>query len=123
MTVLAPLLEPQRMLAGVGAVLAAILGYIVLEMVSRPHLTAKTPARLPGYPVVGVPQFISARTVLFDMGTAISKTGQFSFFFGKHPIVGMTGESGRKTYFETKNLNMMKGFVLKTPRLSSPGPW
>lgn len=132
MTVLSLLLEPQGVLAGIGAVAAAIVGYLVFEMVSRPHLTAKTPARLPGYPLVGVPEFFSARTALFDMGTAISKTGQFSFFFGKHPIVGITGESGRKTYFETKSLNMMKGYetlFVQSPKVDIDhgpeefGPW
>lgn len=42
-------------------------------------------------------------------GTAKSPTGIFSFFVGKKHVVSVSGEVGRKTFYESKDLNLSAG--------------
>lgn len=35
--------------------------------------------------------------------------GSFSFFLGKHPVVALVGDEGRKVFFESKELDADAG--------------
>jgi sterol 14-demethylase len=41
-----------------------------------------------------------------------SKTGNFSFWLGKHHVVGVSGEAARKEFLDNKNLDFVGGAVL-----------
>jgi len=40
-----------------------------------------------------------------------SISGNFSFYFGKHHIVGLAGPEGKKTFFESKHLDFGQGYA------------
>lgn len=91
--------------------LAAPVVYLIVQLNSRPPFPPGSPVLLKGYPVVGLLKFFTARPDIFHYGAAISKTGNFSFYYGKKRIVGLQGDEGRKAYFESKGLNIAQGYV------------
>jgi hypothetical protein len=75
------------------------------------------PSRAPklvkdGYPVIGALRFFTARWDFFHDEGVRSPTGNFSFFLGKHPVVGLTGEKGRRVFFESREMGFAEGYCL-----------
>ncbi|KAJ2896395.1 cytochrome p450 6a1 [Zalerion maritima] len=110
MSVLSAVIEPQGVFTAVGILLATMIGYILFDLLSQPPFPSKSPTLLKGYPIVGVPMLFSARDVLFRVGKAISKTGNFSFYYGKVQIIAVSGERARKFWFDSKDLDMSQGY-------------
>ncbi|GAB1196492.1 hypothetical protein APSETT444_005763 [Aspergillus pseudonomiae] len=79
-----------------------------------------------GYPILGVLRFFSDRYSMYFDGISLSKTGNFSFYFGKHQIVGISGLEARKVFFQSKAMNLSQGYTLllaTTPSFeASPRP-
>ncbi len=78
----------------------------------RPSLPRTAPKLLrEGYPILGMVRFFSARSTFFRDGVAATVSGNFSFYFGRHQIVGVSSPEARKVFFESKELNMSEGYV------------
>lgn len=60
-------------------------------------------------PVVGALRFFTSRGTFFKDGASLSKTGNFSFYCGKHRVVGLSGLEGRKTFYNSKDLSSHQG--------------
>lgn len=112
-TTIASVLQPQNWPASVYVLLVSTLGFLIAQMTWRPSFPNTAPKLLTrdSWPVVGVWKFFSDRSNFVQDATTKTKTGNFSFYFGKHQIVGMSGLEGRKTFFESKQLNMAEGRV------------
>ncbi|PYH89728.1 cytochrome P450 [Aspergillus ellipticus CBS 707.79] len=94
--------------------LCACLVRILLQLKKRPF-PANAPKLIAGYPVVGALQ------LLFDQGRfchgskASSPTGSYSFYLGRHRVVGLAGPQGRKTFFEHRDLDLDQGTDIFIP--------
>ncbi|KAH8743848.1 cytochrome P450 6A1 [Diaporthe sp. PMI_573] len=65
-----------------------------------------------GYPLLGALRLFTSRGDFYKDALNRSNTGNFSFYFGKHQLVGMSGVEGRKTFFDSKDLNMSEGYAV-----------
>jgi sterol 14-demethylase len=63
------------------------------------------------WPVLGSMRYFSDRQRFMLGHIAESISGNFSFYFGKHHIVGLGGAEGKKTFFESKLLDLSEGCV------------
>lgn len=61
------------------------------------------------YPIVGALSFFTERFTFCQRAAAESSTGNYSFYVGKHPVVGVSGEEGRKVFFENRQLGLAEG--------------
>ncbi|CCC12428.1 hypothetical protein SMACR_06508 [Sordaria macrospora] len=94
----------------------------------RPHLPSNTPPlfKASDWPILGSLRFFTDRYRFYNEGILSSKTGNFSFFFGRHHLVGLSGVEARRAFFENKALNMTKGYAVfltvtpPTPEDSKP---
>ncbi|TVY35052.1 Sterol 14-demethylase [Lachnellula occidentalis] len=59
-------------------------------------------------PIVGALQFFTKRWDFFRLSRDAAKTGNFKFFLGKHPIVGLSGAEARKS----RELSMHEGYAI-----------
>lgn len=102
----------------VGSGVFYLLYHILVQRRAPPP---KTPALIkPGagdWPVLGSLRFFSDRQRFMLGHIAESISGNFSFYFGKHHIVGLAGSEGKKTFFESKHLDFGQGCV--NPSLTS----
>ncbi|KAL9097480.1 MAG: hypothetical protein Q9165_000376 [Trypethelium subeluteriae] len=101
------------------ALIASTVIGIFLFLLNRPALPLNAPpySHL-SYPIVGALKFWSARWDFFSESAARSRSGHFSYYIGKYPVVGLMGEEGRKTFLESKQLNLDEGYGY----LFVPGP-
>jgi sterol 14-demethylase len=99
---------PQTWLSSV-LVLAATICVLLCRLVSRPAWPPKAPKYLPGWPVIGSPGFFGDRWSFLKEGYSRSPFGQFSFFYGPHPIVALSGSAGRQTFYNSRSLDMNEG--------------
>lgn len=103
----------QNWPASVFVLLVVGLATLIARATWRPALPKAAPKLIrEGYPVLGMLRFFSDRRRFIMDGMRSSKTGNFSFFFGKHPIVNAAGIEGRKVFFESKALNMSEGYAV-----------
>ena len=96
--------------------LASLAFYIVTVAlpgwVRRPKLHPGAPPVIAeDHSIYGAWRFWTNRWEFFNQWVKSSATGNFSFWVGKHPIVGMSGERSRKTFFESKQFGLNEGYV------------
>ncbi|KAI3391020.1 hypothetical protein diail_8115 [Diaporthe ilicicola] len=93
-------------------------GFYKQPSVSKPF---PKPWTLYHWPVVGSSiRFFSKRVDMVLEGRDSSANGSFSMFIGTKHVVVLSGEAGRKAFFQTKGLSLPQGFVeLLTGKLSS----
>ncbi|KAK0720332.1 cytochrome P450 6A1 [Lasiosphaeris hirsuta] len=100
----------------IGTSLIYILAKAVQAAVQRPPLPEGTPKLLTAgpwdWPVLGALRFFSDRSNFIMDGVHSSSTGSFSFYFGQHHIVAVSGVEGRKSFFESKQLSMSEGYAV-----------
>lgn len=100
----------QNWRATVWILLLTSITYVVARLAWRPSFPKNAPKLLKeGYPIVGALRFFSDRRNFARHGTSATKTGNFSFYFGKYQIVGLSGLNGRKTFFDSKDMSMAEG--------------
>jgi len=100
----------QNWPASVYVLLFTVLATVIVGAFRRPALPKSAPKLLrEGYPILGMLRFFSDREGFCHDGARASRSGNFSFYFGKHHIIGVSGLDGRKTFFESKDLNMSEG--------------
>ncbi|KAK0636368.1 cytochrome P450 6A1 [Bombardia bombarda] len=96
--------------------------YGFVRLTSRPKWPKTAPKFLKteDWPVLGALRFFSDRRNFVLHGTSQAESNNFSFYFGKHQLVGMGGQDARKAFFESKELSMSEGyavFLVGTPDL------
>jgi hypothetical protein len=101
--------NPQNWPVSVYVLLVSLVAYALGRLVSRPAFPSKAPRVFASWPVVGALGFFSRRAEFLEGMRAASQTGQYSFHFGKHRIVGLSGEDGRRAFFDSKELNIGAG--------------
>ena len=108
---LPPLIVPIRL--GVIVGILTLVFYIFL--VQRPLLPSNAPKVYSSdYPIFGTLGFWTARRDFWRKAIRESKTGNFSFHVGKHPVIGISGEEGRELFLNSRHLGMQEGY----PQLS-----
>lgn len=93
------------------AVSATVLltAYVLVHTYSR-----RVPANAPvvvsdDFPLTGAIRFWTKRWEWYRQARHRSQTGNFSFHAGPNTIVGLSGEKGRKLFFESKELAFSEG--------------
>lgn len=61
------------------------------------------------WPILGAWELYKNRKDFFLAAQNKSSTGNFSTYFGKYQIVGVSGHDARKSFFEAKELDMNEG--------------
>lgn len=87
------------------------LAALVVAIRWRPSLPHTAPPFVREGYILAILRFFSDRRGFYLDGAAASWSGHFSFFFGKHHVVGVSGLEGRKIFYESKDLDMSEGWV------------
>lgn len=92
-------------------VLAVTLSILLLAYSTRqvPFPNSAPSLLSENFPVVGSLRFFVSRATFLKDGASTSKTGNFSFYVGKHRVVGLSGLEGRRTFYESKDLSSHQG--------------
>jgi hypothetical protein len=94
----------------VSAMAILVVGVYILLAPQQELLGPKSPPRVrEGYPLVGALRFFTARWEFYQHARDQTSSGNFSFFLGKHPVVGLTGDKARKLFFESRDLGFAEG--------------
>ncbi|PYH28774.1 cytochrome P450 [Aspergillus neoniger CBS 115656] len=92
----------------------ACLMKLLRALWKRPFPT-NAPKLVSGYPVVGALQFFFTQKEFCRSSKANSPTGNYSYYLGQHQIIGLCGTQGRKTFFESRELDLGQGASLLVP--------
>lgn len=78
-----------------------------------PTFPSKAPPQISqSWPILGALRFFTARNEFFFHSRSQSKTGNYSFHLAKYPVVTVTGDEGRRTFFDSKNLHPGAGYAI-----------
>lgn len=112
MTLLATLVSSQAWSASALIILITTLGLAFLPIIRRPSFPKVAPLALEkgSFPIIGGLGFFTRRAAFLNAGRKASKSGQFSFHYGPHPIIAVSGEAARSTYFTSRGLDLSAGF-------------
>ena len=89
----------------------AILATAFLYAIRRPSLPKNAPPlATEAWPIIGSMQFFTQRWEFFQRQMAHSPTGNFSFYAGDKPVIGMSGDEPRRIFFDSKQLGFVEGY-------------
>ncbi|EMC93962.1 hypothetical protein BAUCODRAFT_216247 [Baudoinia panamericana UAMH 10762] len=90
------------------AVLVSLFAYLF----SKPSFPENAPPLTKdAYPIIGSFQFFTERWDFFKRAITDSPTGNFSFYAGKHPVIGVSGPYARKLFFDSKDMSFGDGYA------------
>ncbi|KAJ0108112.1 hypothetical protein J7T55_007231 [Diaporthe amygdali] len=105
-------LSYQNWPASIYILLLSVLA-LFIKIQWQPSFPKTAPKQIKeGYPLLGALRLFTKRADFCNDALAQSKTGNFSFYFGKHRLVGVSGIEGRKTFFDSKDMNMSEGYAV-----------
>ena len=112
----------QNWPATIAVLLLVALAAVVLSTGRRVPFPKSAPSLISsgGYPILGMWCFFSDRRNFMHTASRSTASGNFSFYFGKHQIVGLAGVDGRRTFFDSKHLSMAIGYAVlfaNTPQI------
>lgn len=98
-----------------GVIAAGAFIYFFLQVVApliqrRPPKNAPCHARSEEWPIVGVLNFFTDRWDFIKRASKESPTGNFSFYVGNHLCVCLRGPEARRTFFESRALDLGAGY-------------
>ncbi|CZR62535.1 uncharacterized protein PAC_12432 [Phialocephala subalpina] len=97
----------------VSTIILLLVGTYTIWASTGYRFSANAPKRLKeGYPIFGTLRFFTARWDLFQHAKAQTPSGNFSFFVGKHPVIGLTGEKARHVFFQSRDLGFTEGYAV-----------
>ncbi|KAI1076373.1 cytochrome P450 6A1 [Whalleya microplaca] len=107
------ILRPQSWPGSIWVLLLSTLIPLLVQVFWRPSLPANAPKwwKTGDWPVLGTLRFYRARADWYLDALRNSPTGSFSFYVGKKQVIGLSGEEGRKFFFESRDLNLGAGFA------------
>lgn len=104
--------HPEQWPVSVYVALGAMIIYAVASSVSRPPFPKLAPKLVDeSWPIIGSWAFWTERTNFWRRHLSKTSIGHFSFYFGPHQLVCLSGTEGRKFFFESKHLSMTEGYV------------
>lgn len=116
-TVLAMSTMVRILLAPLGwpiSLIPLLLAFVFLINRAVSHILTRGP--LPsgalaakGWPLLGSIDFFRCRGDFLKDGREQSPNGHFSFYYGPHPIVALSGEAARQAYLNVRGLNLFAG--------------
>lgn len=109
LSVLGAALNPATWPATVWVLLLTTFALIVARNNAHPALPKNAPAILKGWPILGVPEFFGKRWDFMRETLKKTADGTFSFYYGPHPIVAMSGTKARTSFFASRGLHMGDG--------------
>lgn len=93
-------------------VILTLLGLALIPLLRRPSFPKSAPPSLKhSLPLIGNLSFFTRRVPFLHEGFKASPTGHFSFNYGPHPIIALSGESGRQTIYNARGLDLGAGFT------------
>jgi hypothetical protein len=91
--------------------LVAWFTYVVVHALFLRKLPQNAPPIAMGnYPVLGAVRFWTDRWGFIKDARRRSPTGNFSFYAGSNLIVGLSGQKGRRLFYETRELTLEEGY-------------
>ncbi|POS73838.1 cytochrome P450 6A1 [Diaporthe helianthi] len=107
-----PAVSLQNWPASIYILLLSVLA-VFIKIQWQPSFPKNAPKKIKeGYPLLGALRLFTSRAEFFKDALTFSNTGNFSLHFGKHQVVGMSGAEGRKTFFDSKDLDMSEGYAV-----------
>ncbi|KAL3421166.1 cytochrome P450 6A1 [Phlyctema vagabunda] len=99
-------------LSGRFLIASCIILFILLLLRPRRKLPSNSP-QLVGevWPIVGAIRFFTARWDFHRENAHRSATGNFSYYVGRLPVIGLNGDESRKVFYNTKGLGLMEGYM------------
>lgn len=89
-----------------------LLATSLVYLFRKPALPPNAPPLVPdAWPLLGSLQFFTERWDYFRRSTQRSRTGNFSFYAGQWPVVALSGDQGRRVFFEEKRLGFSEGYA------------
>ena len=100
--------SPTLFLATTSTIL--FVAYVLVHTFFLRRLPPNAPPAVSGnFPLTGATGFWSRRWDFYRRARAHASTGNFSFHAGPNTIVGLSGEKGRRLFFESKELGFAEG--------------
>ncbi|KAF2677482.1 cytochrome P450 6A1 [Lentithecium fluviatile CBS 122367] len=91
--------------------LAALIIYVLVHTLYIRKGLHKTPQFVRGnYPILGAVGFWTRRWDFFKEARSFSKSGNFSFHAGSNLLVCVTGEKGRRVFYDSRELRLEEGY-------------
>ena len=85
----------------------------IRRLLWRPPLPKSSPKpTTTNYPIIGDLGFFRERWDWWRRAMAQSSTGSFSYHIGRNTVVGVSGEKGRKLFFDSKDLGFSEGYAV-----------
>ena len=89
------------------------LAVFIQRFLWRPALPANAPKPTKSnWPIIGDLGFFRERWDWWNTAVAQSSTGNFSYHIGQNTVVGVSGEKGRKWFFDNKDLGFSEGYAV-----------
>lgn len=89
-----------------------IISSLIFYLFHKPALPKNAPKPTSErWPLLGSMSFFFERWDFYTRAVAESATGNFSFYAGQWPVIGLSGEKERKVFFEHKGLSMAEGYA------------
>ena len=89
----------------------AVSIWAFLYAFQRPSLPKNAPPlTTEAWPIIGSMQFFTKRWDFFQRQMQHSPTGNFSFYAGDKPVIGMSGDESRRIFFEHRYLGFAEGY-------------
>lgn len=81
-------------------------------LVSRPSLPSNAPKQAKEqWPIIGAWHFFTERHAWFERQRTHSPTGNFTYFVGDKPVIGLSGLEGRRVFFDSKAMGFAEGYA------------
>lgn len=93
------------------AILVISLVALFIKVTWQPSFPKGTPKLVPELPILGALRLYKERLTFFREAMKSSPTGHFSTYVGKYQVIGVSGHEARKTYFDSRELDMTEGYV------------
>lgn len=96
---------------GIILVSFATLTAAFLYAFSRPALPKNVPPFVTErWPIIGSMQFFTQRYDFFQRQMAHSSTGNFFFYAGDKPVIGISGDEAKRVFYEHKHMGLAEGY-------------
>lgn len=102
-------LLPGNWPLSVHLILATTLFLAFWSILTRPSFPQTAPKLVRGWPLLGSLGFFRARADFLTEGKLQSPNGQFSFYYGPHAIVALSGQEARLALYGSRGLNFAEG--------------
>lgn len=95
----------------IASLVVVLTSIIVLYTFSKPAFPSNAPKPTTDtIPLLGSLNFFTKRWEFYKSCTTLSAKGNFSFYAGQWPVIGISGHDNRKLFFDSKQLSLRDGY-------------